>query len=124
MRGVMAKHETVGLEAVLALVKQLSAVDKLKLVERVLVELEPIIEPKRPRERRSLQPTPKGQAPTDAEVEKTERRLRRTDKARQPTRVIQLEGLWKDVPFNFSIGEIQQARRELSEGLKHRAERH
>jgi len=46
MRDGMARRETIRLEAVLALATQLSAVDKLKLVEHLLVELEPIVERK------------------------------------------------------------------------------
>jgi hypothetical protein len=124
MGGWMAKRETVGLEAVLALAKQLSAVDKLKLVEHVLVELEPIVERKGPREGRSSQHALKGKAFTEAEVEEIERKLGRANEARRPKRVLQLEGLWKDVPFDVGTSEIRQARRELSEGLTCRAERH
>jgi len=36
---------------------------------------------------------------------------------------MQLEGLWKDVPFDVNTDEIRQARRELSEGLKRRTEK-
>jgi hypothetical protein len=124
MRGGMASRETIRLEAVLALATQLSAVDKLKLVEHLLVELEPIVERKGPRERRSSQHAPKGKAFTEAEVEEIERKLGRANEARRAKRVIQLEGLWKDVPFDVSADEIRQARRELSERLKRRAERH
>jgi hypothetical protein len=123
MRGGMAKHETAGLEAVLALAKRLSAEDKLKLVEHVLIELEPIVERKGPRERRSSQRTPKGQAFTEAEVEEIERKLGRANEAGRSKRVIRLEGLWKDVPLDVSTDEIRQARRELSEALKCRAEK-
>jgi hypothetical protein len=39
----MAKLEPITLETVLAMAKRLSAVEKLKLVEHLLVALEPII---------------------------------------------------------------------------------
>jgi hypothetical protein len=95
----MARREIIRLEAVLALAKQLSAVDKLKLVEHVLVELEPMVEQKGPREPRSSQHTPKDEVHTDAEVEEIERKLWGTDEAQRPKRVIQLEGLWKRHPL-------------------------
>lgn len=46
----MGRHEAITLEAVLGLAKQLSAVEKLKLVEHVLVELEPIVEAQKPKD--------------------------------------------------------------------------
>jgi hypothetical protein len=123
MRGGMAMREIIRLEAVLALAKQLSALNKLKLVEHLLVELEPIIKRKEPRERRSSQHAPKGKVHRGAEVEEIERKLWGTDEVRRPKRVVRLEGLWKDVPFDVGTSEIRQARRELSEGLTCRAER-
>lgn len=61
---------------------------------------------------------------TEKEVEEIKRKLWGQQGERRPTRVIQLEGLWKDVPFvDISIDEIRQARRELSEALKQRAEK-
>jgi hypothetical protein len=123
MRDGMARRETISLEAVLALATQLSAVDKLKLVEHLLVELEPIVERKAHRERRPSQHAPKGKAFTEAEVGEIERKLGRAKEARRPKRVIQLEGLWKDVPFDISTDEIRQARRELSGALKRRTEK-
>ena len=124
MGGGMAKRETVGLEAVLALAKQLSAVDKLKLVEHVLVELEPVVERKEPKKQRSSSGTSEGQSLTEEEGEEIKRKLWGTHGERRPKRVIQLEGLWKDVPFDVSTEEMRQARRELSEALKRRSERH
>ncbi|MGH8069735.1 MAG: hypothetical protein ACRERE_31730 [Candidatus Entotheonellia bacterium] len=119
----MAKRETAGMETVLALAKRLSALDKLKLVEHLLVELEPIVERKAPKERRSSQRTPKGQTFADAKVKEMERKISGADEERRPTRVIQLEGLWKGVPLDVSTDEIRQVRRELSEALKRRAEK-
>jgi len=123
MRDGMSRRETIRLETVLALATQLSAVDKLKLVEHLLVELERIVERKGPRERRLLQHAPRGKAFTGAEIGEIERKLGRANEARRPKRVIQLGGLWKDVPFDISTDEIRQVRRELSEALKRRGEK-
>jgi hypothetical protein len=123
MRDGMARRETISLEAVLALATQLCAVGKLKLVEHLLVELEPVVDRKGHRERRPSQHAPKGKAFTGAEVGQIERKLGRANEGRQPKRVVQLEGLWKDVPLDVSTDEIRQARRGLSEALKRRAEK-
>jgi hypothetical protein len=37
-------------------------------------------------------------------------------------RVVQLERLWKDIPFDVSTEDIREARRELSEALQRRIE--
>ena len=120
----MAMPEPITLETVLALAKQLSAVEKLKLVEHLLIELEPIIERKTPKKRRSPSGTSEGQSLTEEEVEEIKRKLWGKHGEQRPKRVIQLEGLWKDVPFDVSTEEIRQARRELSEALKRRSERY
>jgi len=120
----MARPEPITLETVLALAKRLSAAEKLKLVEHLLIELEPIIERKTPRKRKSPSSTSEGQSLTEEEVEEIKRKLWGKHGERRPTRVIQLEGLWKDVPFDISTAEIRQARRELSEALKRRSEKH
>jgi hypothetical protein len=119
----MAKPEPMTLEAVLALAKRLSAAEKLKLVEHLLVELEPIVERNVPKKRRSPPGMSEGRSLTEEEVEEIKRKLWGKHGERRPKRVIQLEGLWKDVPFDISTDEIRQARRELFEGLKRRAER-
>ena len=36
--------------------------------------------------------------------------------------VVQLEGLWKDIPFDVSTEDIREVRRELSEALQRRIE--
>jgi hypothetical protein len=120
----MAKPEPITLETILALANRLSAAEKLKLVEHLLVELEPIVERKAQKKRRSPLGVSEGQSLTEEEVEEIKRKLGGKNAERGPTRVIQLEGLWKDVPFDISTDEIRQARRELSEALKHRAETH
>ena len=60
----------------------------------------------------------------EEEVEESKQKLWGKHGERRPRCAVQLEGLWKDIPFDVSTDEIQQARRELSEALKFRAERH
>jgi hypothetical protein len=120
----MAKPEPITLETVLALAKRLSAAEKLKLVQHLLVELEPIVESKEPKKRKLPPGMSEGQLLTQEEVEEIKRKLWGKHAERRPTRVIQLAGLWKDVPFDISTDEIRQARRELSEALMHRGEKH
>jgi hypothetical protein len=120
----MAKPEPITLETVLALAKRLSAAEKLKLVEHLLVELEPLVERNAPKKRRSPSGMSEGQSLTEEEVEEIKRKLWGKHGERRPKRVIQLGGLWKDVPFDISTDEIRQGRRELSGALKPRAERH
>ncbi len=71
----MERDEPVTLETVLGLVKQLSAVEKLKLVEHVLVELEPILEAQAPGKRRSLRGILKGHTFTEEEIAAARREL-------------------------------------------------
>jgi hypothetical protein len=111
----MARRETIGLEAVLALATRLSPVDKLKLVEHLLVELEPIVEREGPRERRSSQHAPNGKAFTGAEVGEIERKLGKPNEARQPKRVIQLEGFGKTLP---SISALRRSVRHAESCLR------
>ena len=120
----MAKPGPITLETVLALAKRLSAAEKLKLVEHLLVELEPIVESKAPKKRRMPTGMSERQALTEKEVEEIKWKLWGKHGERRPSRVIQLAGLWKDVPFDISIDEIRQARRELSEALKHHTEKY
>jgi hypothetical protein len=119
----MAKPEPITLETVIALAKRLSAAEKLKLVEHLLVELEPIVERKAPKKRRSQSGMSEGQSLTEEEVEEIKRKLWGKHGERRPKRVIQLEGLWKDVPFDISTDDIRETRRELSEALKRHAEK-
>jgi hypothetical protein len=120
----MARPEPITLETILALAKRLSAAEKLKLVEHLLVELEPIVERRAPKKRRSPSGTSREQSLTEEEVEESKQKLWGKHRERRPRCAVQLEGLWKDIPFDVSTDEIQQARRELSEALKFRAERH
>ena len=64
-----------------------------------------------------------GQSLTEEEVEEIKQKLRGEHGERRSKRVIQLEGLWKDIPFDITTNEIRQARRELSEALNRRAEK-
>jgi hypothetical protein len=105
----MAKSGPITLEAVLALAKRLSAAEKLKLIQQLLVELEPIVDRKAPKKRRSPTGMSDGQSLTEKDVEEIKRKLWGTHGERRPTHVIQLEGLWKDVPFDVSTDEIRQA---------------
>jgi hypothetical protein len=120
----MGKLEPITMEAVLALAMRLSAAEKLKLVERLLEELEPIVERRQANKRGSTSSKSEGRSLMEEESEEIKRKLWGVSGERRPTRVVQLEGLWKDVPFDVSADEIRQARRELSEALERRAERH
>jgi hypothetical protein len=122
--GEMAKPDPMTLETILALAKRLSAAEKLKLVEHLLVELEPLVERNAPKKRRSPSGMSERQSLKEKEVEEIKRKLWGKQGERRPMRVIQLEGLWKDVPLDVSTNEIRQTRRELPEALKCRAERH
>ena len=122
-RSRMPRPEPMTLETVLALAKRLSTAEKFKLIERLLVEIEPIVERNAPKKRRSPSGMSERQSLTEKEVEELKRKLWGKQGERRPTRVIRLEGLWKDVPFDASTDEIRQARRELSEALKRRAEK-
>ena len=121
----MARHETVNLETILGLAEKLSAVEKLKLIERVLVDLEPVVQAQTPKQRKPLRRAGKKQALTqdEAKIKEVKRKLWGPDEQKWPTRVVKLGGLWKDTPLNMSDEEIHQVRRELSEALKRRAEK-
>jgi hypothetical protein len=118
----MEKHEAVTLETVLGLLQKLSAFERLKLVEHVLVELEPIVAEKESKKLRSLRGVPKGHPLTAEETREIERKLWEKADVERPRRVVQLGGLWKDMPFDVSSDDIRQVRRELSETLQRRAE--
>jgi|RhiMetStandDraft_8_1073273.scaffolds.fasta_scaffold07442_2 hypothetical protein len=118
----MGDPEAVTLATVLGLVQKLSAIERLRLVEHVLVELEPIVAEK-VRKQRSVRSTPREHPLTEEEIREIEWKLWGKADMEQPRRVVQLEGLWKDVPFDISSEDIRQVRQELSEALKHRAER-
>lgn len=119
----MNKHKTVTFETVVGLAEKLSAAEKLKLVERVLVDLEPIVQAQESKNRKP--PRRKGgeQNLTDGQEKEIKRKIWGTDERRWPTRIVQLQGLWKDTPSNLTDEDFRQASHELSEALKRRAER-
>lgn len=119
----MERDERVSLEAALQVAKKLSAIEKLKLVKHLLVELEPLIERREPKRRGSREDPLQGKTITEEGIEEIKRKLWGTPGAERPTRIVQLGGLWKDVPFDVSTKDIRQVRRELSEGMKRRVER-
>jgi hypothetical protein len=119
----MHKQETVTLETVVGLAGKLSAAEKLKLVERVLVDLEPVVQAQEPGKRKPPRPKGKKQSLTDEEIKEIERKLWGPDEQKWPTRVVKLEGLWKDPPLKLTDEDFRQASHELSEALKRRAER-
>ncbi|MGH9427026.1 MAG: hypothetical protein ACRD2L_12080 [Terriglobia bacterium] len=119
----MNKHETVTLETVVGLAGKLSAPEKLKLVERVLVDLEPVVRAQEPKKEKPLHRRSKQQGLTDGEIKEIKRKLWGPDEQKWPTRVVKLRGLWKDTPLNLTDEDFRQASHELSEALKRRAER-
>ena len=64
-----------------------------------------------------------GQSFTAEEIAAIEQKLWGKAGVEQSRRVVRLEGLWQDTPFDVSPEDIRQVRQELSEALKHRAER-
>ncbi len=91
---VMEEHEIVTLETVLTLTKKLNAVNKLKLIEQVLQELEPIVEAHEPKRQKSLRCVLKGHTLTEEEIVEARKEIGgMTEKI--PKRVVQLGGLSK-----------------------------
>jgi len=119
----MARHEAVNLEIVIGLAEKLSAVEKLKLVERVVVDLEPIIRAQEPKRQKPFRRKGKPQPFTEEQIKEVKRKLWGEDERAWPTQIVRLGGLWKDTPLNVTTKEFRQARRELSEALKRRAEK-
>jgi hypothetical protein len=64
-----------------------------------------------------------GQSFTAEEIAAIEQKLWGKAGVEQSRRVVRLEGLWQDTPFDVSTEDIRQVRQELSEALKHRTER-
>jgi len=119
----MERHEAVNLETVLGLAEKLGAVEKLKLVERVLVDLEPIVRAQEPKKQKPLRRKGKKQGLTDEQVKEVERKIWGPVGMDPSRRVVQIRGLWKDAPLNLTDTEFRQIRHELSEALKRRAEK-
>ena len=119
----MEQHEPVDLETVLGLAEKLSAIEKLKLVKRVLIDLEPIVQAREPEKRKPLRRKSKKQTLAEEKIKEIKRKLWGPDEQKWPTRIVRLEGLWKDTPLNLTDEDFRQASHELSEALKRRAEK-
>ena len=119
----MARHETVNLETVIGLAEKLSAVEKLKLVERIVIDLEPVVRAQEPEKRKPLRRKGKKQSLTDEQIKEIERKIWGPAGKDPSRRIVQLRGLWKDAPLNLTDKEFRQIRHELSEALKRRAEK-
>ena len=119
----MERHETVSLETILGLTEKLNAVEKLKLVERVLVDLEPVVQAQEPEKSRPSRRIGKERTLTDKEIEEIERKLWGPTGKGSSRHVVRLRGLWKDTPLTLTAKEFRQVRHELSEALKRRAEK-
>ncbi len=119
----MERHEAVKLETVLGLAEKLDAVEKLKLVERVLAELEPIVRAQEPKKQRPLHRRSKQQNLTEEQIKEVKRKLWGPDEQKWPTRVVKLGGLWKETSLNLTNEDFRQASHELSAALKRRAEK-
>lgn len=88
----------------------------------MLQELEPIVEAHEPKRQKSLRCILKGHALTEEEIAEARKEIGgMTEKI--PKRVVQLGGLWEDVPFDVSNKDIRQMRREFSDGTKRRTEK-
>jgi hypothetical protein len=119
----MASHEPISLATILGLAEKLSAAEKLKLVERVLVDLEPIVRAQEPEKQKPLRRKSKEQSLTDEQIKEIERKIWGPAGKDPSRRIVQLRGLWKDAPLNLTDKEFRQIRHELSEALKRRAEK-
>jgi hypothetical protein len=119
----MERHEAVDLETVLGLAEKLSPVEKLKLVERVLVDLEPVVRARDPEKEKSLRRKGKDQSLADGQIKEIERKIWGPAGKDPSRRIVRLRGLWKDAPLNLTDKEFRQIRHELSEALKRRAEK-
>jgi hypothetical protein len=121
----MNKQEAVTLETVVGLAEKLSAIEKLKLVEQVLVDLEPIVRAQEPEKRKPLRRKGKKQILIQDEdkIKEIKRKLWGENERKWPTRIVRLKGLWKDMPLNLTDEDFRRASHELSEALKRRAEK-
>jgi hypothetical protein len=119
----MEQHEAVNLETVLGLAEKLNAVEKLKLVERVLVDLERVVRAQEPEKRKPLRRKGKKQSLTDEQIKEIEVKIWGPTGMDPSRHVVKLRGLWKDAPLNLTDKEFWQIRHELSEALKRRAEK-
>ena len=119
----MNTNDIVTLEMVVGLAEKLNAAEKLKLVERVLVDLEPIVQAQESKKRKPLHRRSKQQRLTDEQTREIERKIWGPSGMDPSRHVVQIRGLWKDAPLNLTDTEFRQIRHELSEALKRRAEK-
>ena len=119
----MTRHETVNLETVIGLAEKLSAVEKLKLVERIVVDLELVVRAQEPEKQKPLHRKGKEQSLADEQIKEIERKIWGPAGKDPSKRIVQLRGLWKDAPLPLTAKEFRQIRHELSEALKRRAEK-
>lgn len=119
----MNTQSTVTLETVVGLAEKLSATEKLKLVARVLVDLEPLVRAQEPKKRKPPRRTGEAQSLTEEQIKEIKRKLWGMDERKWPTKVTRLEGLWQETPSNLTDEDFRQVSHELSEALKRRAER-
>jgi hypothetical protein len=59
-----------------------------------------------------------GQSFTAEEIAAIEQKLWEKAGVGQSRRVVHLEGLWQDIPFDISTEDIRQMRQEVSEALQ------
>lgn len=119
----MNTQSTVTLETVIGLAEKLSAAEKLKLVARVLVDLEPLVRAQEPKKRKPPRRTGETQSLTDEKIKEIERKIWGPAEKDPSRRVVRLQGLWKETPSNLTDEDSRQVSHELSEALKRRAER-
>ena len=119
----MNTRDVVTLETVVGLAEKLNAAEKLKLVARVLVDLEPIVRAQEAKKHKPPRRAGKTQSLTDEQIKEIKRKLWGSDEQKWPTRVVKIRGLWKNTPLNLMDEDFRQASHELSEAFKRRAER-
>jgi hypothetical protein len=73
--------------------------------------------------KKKLISTYQDQSFTAEEIATIEQKLWGETGVERSRRVVQLESLWTDIPFDVSPEDIREVRRELSEELQRRTER-
>ena len=82
---IMDTYGAVTLETIIGLAEKLSAPEKLKLVERVLVDLEPVVRAQEPEKRKPLRRKGKKPSLTDEQIKEIKRKLWGLDEQKWPT---------------------------------------
>lgn len=106
----------------MGLAEKLSATEKLKLVTRVLVDLEPLVRTQEPKKRKPPRRTSETQNLTEEQIKEIKRKLWGGDEQQWPQRIVRIEGLWQDTPSILTDEDFRQTSHALSEALKRRAE--